>query len=571
MMRLFHLRPFIALAVLSLLALLSPAQAGPGRVAVSSAHELATEAGLEILAQGGNAFDAAVAVSAALAVVEPGSSGIGGGGFWLLYRAADGVAVMVDGRETAPAAARPDMYIGADGAVDRDLAINGPLAAGIPGAPAAWVHLAEHYGTLPLATLLAPAIRLAEQGFAVNRQYQSLIEWREEVMARWPDSAAIFMPDGTVPALGTLIRQADLAKTLRALAADGFDGFYRGEVAERLVAGVRAEGGIWTLDDLAAYRIVERDVIRSRYRGHELLTAAPPSSGGIAIAQILNLLEPFDLDALTRVERIHLLAEAMRRAYRDRALYLGDPDFVDIPTAMLLSPYYAAGLRAGIRMDRATPSAALASDPKVLPQSDHTTHFSLLDADGNLVAGTLTINLPFGAAYVVPGTGVLLNNEMDDFSAAAGVPNEYGLIGFAANEIQPGKRMLSSMSPTIVKSDARTGVIGTPGGSRIITMVLLGILDFIDGNGPQSWVSLPRFHHQYQPDLIEIEPGWLSEQEVDQLKALGHQIRLAPDTWGNMHGVMWDRINDRVEAAHDPRWDSGGAEVREFRQRASEQ
>ena len=557
------LRRWQVLVVLSAVLAFSAAYAGPGRVAVSSAHELATEAGLEVMAQGGNAFDAAVAVSAALGVVEPGSSGIGGGGFWLLHRARDDFSMVVDGRETAPMAARPDMYIDADGQVDRDAAINGPLSAGIPGAPAAWVHLAEAYGTLPLETLLAPAIRLAEDGFPVNRQYQALLNLRAEVLQRWPETAEIFMPGGEIPAIGTIIRQPDLAETLRILAREGFDGFYRGPVAERLVAGARAEGGIWTLEDLAAYHVVEREVIRTRYRGYELLTASPPSSGGIAIAQMLNIIEPFDLTELSRIERVHLLVEAMRRAYRDRALYLGDPDFVEIPTSMLLSSYYAAGLRTGIRLDRATPSAALAADPGLLPEGDHTTHFSLIDADGNIVSATLTINLAFGSGFVVPGTGVLLNNEMDDFSAAPGVPNEYGLIGFAANEIQPGKRMLSSMSPTIVRSDERVAVIGTPGGSRIITMVLLGVLDFIDGNGPESWVGLPRFHHQYQPDEIEVERGWLSTEEIGELEALGHTLRIRLLPWGNMHAVMWDRGAGVLEAAHDPRWDSGGAEVRE--------
>jgi gamma-glutamyltranspeptidase/glutathione hydrolase len=555
----------VLLISLSLAATAMASAPGPGRAAIASAHQAATDAGLEILADGGNAFDAAVAVSAALGVVEPGSSGIGGGGFWLLHRLADDFSVMIDGRETAPAAATTDMYLDESGGVDRDLAINGPLSAGIPGAPAAWVYLAERYGTLPLEAVLAPAIRLAEEGFAVNRQYQALSHLRGHVMLRWPETAAIFMPGGQVPALGTIIRQPELAETLRHLAREGFDGFYRGPVAEKLVAGARAAGGIWTLADLADYRVVEREVIRTRYRGYELLTAAPPSSGGIAIAQILNLIEPYDLSALSRVEKTHLLVEAMRRAYRDRALYLGDPEFVDIPTELLLSSAYAAGLRAGIRLDRATPSASLAADPDLLPEGDHTTHFSVMDAAGNLVSGTLTINLAFGSGYVAPGTGVLLNNEMDDFSAAPGVPNEFGLIGFDANEIQPGKRMLSSMSPTIVKSDERIAVLGTPGGSRIITMVLLGILDFVDGNGPESWVALPRFHHQYQPDEIEVERGAFSGEEIDALESLGHVVRVRLLPWGNMHAVMWDKIADRVQAAHDPRWDSGAAEVRDFR------
>jgi gamma-glutamyltranspeptidase / glutathione hydrolase len=554
--------PKFALVCLLILPLFVQA-AGPGRVAVSSAHELATEAGLRIMHEGGNAFDAAVAVSAALAVVEPASSGIGGGGFWLLHRASDDFSTMIDGRETAPAAATADMYLNEDGTVNRDLAINGPLAAGIPGAPAAWVYLAENYGTMELAALLQPAIELAEQGFAVDQKYQTLLNFRAHIMLRWPETAAIFMPDDEVPSLDQIIVQTDLAATLRKLAANGHDGFYRGEIAQRLVDGTRAAGGIWTMEDLAAYRVVEREPIRIRYRDHLLLTAPPPSSGGMAIAQILNLISPWDLEDLDRVKRVHLLSEAMRRAYRDRALYLGDPDFVDIPTDMLLSPHYAGGLRAGIRLDRATPSAALAADPSLIEESDNTTHFSLLDAEGNLVSATLTVNLPYGAAFAPAGTGVLLNNEMDDFAAAPGEPNAYGLIGFAANAIEPNKRMLSSMSPTIVKGKDRVAVIGTPGGSRIITMVLLAILDFIEGNDPESWVSMPRFHHQYQPDEISLERDALTDEQIADLEALGHVVSIRARPWGNMHAVMWDRATDRVEAAHDPRWSSGAATVSE--------
>jgi gamma-glutamyltranspeptidase/glutathione hydrolase len=534
---------------------------GPSQYAAASAHELATEVGMDIMARGGNAFDAAVAVSAALAVVEPASSGIGGGGFWLLHRPSDDFSVMVDGRETAPGAAHADMYLDENGEVDRDLAINGPLAAGIPGAPAAWVHIARTYASLPLAELLAPAIRLAEEGFPVDQKFQTLINWRAHVMLRWPETAAIFMPGGDIPEIGQIIRQPELADTLRALARQGRDGFYTGPVAERLVEGSQAAGGIWTLEDLAGYRVAEREPVTTRYRGYELLTASPPSSGGIAIAQILNIIDPYDPAELNRVERVHLLAEAMRRAYRDRALYLGDPDAVDIPYDMLLSPHYAAGLRAGIRMDRATPSASLAADPTLLPESNNTTHFSLIDGDGNMVSATLTVNLPYGSAYAAPGTGVLFNNEMDDFAAAAGEPNAYGLIGFAANAIEPDKRMLSSMSPTIVKGADRVAVLGTPGGSRIITMVLLGILDFIGGNGPESWVSMPRFHHQYQPDEISLERDTLSDDEIAALEALGHTVNVRARPWGNMHAVMWDRASDTVEAAHDPRWESGSAKV----------
>ena len=559
----FRLTRFVVLALLALVMapLHANAAAGPGQFAVASAHELATDAGMEIMAAGGNAFDAAVAVSAALAVVEPASSGIGGGGFWLLHRVEDDMQIMVDGRETAPAAAHRDMYLDEHGEVNRDLAINGALAAGIPGAPAAWVHLIEHYGRLSLAEVLAPAIRLAEEGFLVDDKYQTLLGMRETVMNRWPETAAIFMPGGALPEIGERIVQRDLGQTLRAVAERGFDGFYRGPVAEQLVAGVQAEGGIWTLDDLAGYQVVEREPIRVRFGEHELITASPPSSGGIAIAQILNIIQPFDWMGMPRVERMHLLAEAMRRAYRDRALYLGDPDFVDIPTEMLLDPWYAAGLRSNLRLDRATSSASLADDPDILPEGDNTTHFSLMDADGNIVSGTLTINLAYGAAYVPPGTGVLLNNEMDDFSAKPGEPNAFGLVGFEANAIAPNKRMLSSMSPTIVQSPERTAVIGTPGGSRIITMVLLGILDYVEGHGPESWVSLPRFHHQYLPDLISVEPDMLSDEEIAALEALGHRVEVRDRTWGFMTGVMWDRAAGTVEAAADPRWDIGKGAV----------
>jgi len=551
----------VLLVLLTALAAPVPAT-GPGKAAISSAHELATEAGFEVLAKGGNAFDAAVAVSAALAVVEPASSGIGGGGFWLLHREEDGFSTMVDGREEAPGASTRDMYLDENGAVNRDLAINGPLAAGIPGAAAGWVHINGSYGKLALADVLAPAIRIAREGFPVDVKYQQLLNWRAHIMLQWPYTAGIFMPGDELPEIGDVIVQSDLAATLTRLAEHGHDGFYAGETARLLVEGSRAAGGIWTLDDFAAYEATERKPITIEHGDYTLLTAAPPSSGGIAIAQVLNLIEPFDWKEMGRVDRVHLLAEAMRRAYRDRALYLGDPDFVDIPTEMLLSDHYAAGLRSTIRMDRALPSAHLAADPGRLKESNNTTHFSLIDADGNMVSATLTVNLPYGSAFAAPGTGVLLNNEMDDFSAKAAEPNAYGLIGFEANSIEPGKRMLSSMSPTIIMGPERLAILGTPGGSRIITMVILGILDFLEGNGPESWVSLPRFHHQYLPDEISAERDALTDEQITALEERGHKVSVRDRPWGNMHAVMWDRVTDTLSAAHDPRLESGGAEVR---------
>jgi gamma-glutamyltranspeptidase/glutathione hydrolase len=533
----------------------------PGKAAIASAHFLATEAGHEILEQGGNAFDAAIAVSAALAVVEPTSSGLGGGGFWLLHRASDGFQVMVDAREQAPAAAHKDMYLDDEGNVNRDLAVNGPLAGGIPGEVAGLEHLAKNYGRLPLATSLQPAIRLALNGFPVDKKYNAMMGWRIETIKRWPAASEALLADGEVPPVGHIIKLPDLAWVLEQIAEKGAEGFYSGPVAEKLVKGVTEAGGIWTMEDLAAYAVKEREPIRTTYGGYELVTAPPPSSGGVAIAEILNILEPWDINELQPVLRTHLIVEAMRRAYRDRAIYLGDPDFVNVPVKMLTSQYYADGLRASIRPDRATPSSMLAGNDQLREGTD-TTHFSVIDADGNMVAGTLTVNLPFGSAFMPPGTGLLVNNEMDDFSAKEGEPNAFGLIGFTANEIQPFKRPLSSMSPTFMIGENRRAVIGTPGGSRIITMVLLGVLDFMKGNEPESWVSLPRFHHQYVPDEISAESGTFSDEQLEALRALGHEVKVRENTWGNMHGVMWDRETGAVTGGSDPRWPSGRAIVK---------
>jgi gamma-glutamyltranspeptidase/glutathione hydrolase len=524
----------------------------PARDAVASAHPLATEAGLEILAAGGNAFDAAVAVSAALAVVEPYSSGLGGGGFWLLHRAEDGLSVMVDGRERAPLAAHRDLYLDDQGEVVPGLSMDGALAAGIPGEPAALVHIAERYGRLPLARSLAPAVRLAREGFPADKHYQRMARFRQSVMAGFEDTARILLVDGEVPEEGHRIVQSELAETLERLGAEGFDGFYRGPLAQRLVEGVRRAGGIWSERDLAEYRVEERQPIRFRYRGIQVTSAAPPSSGGVALATMLHILDGYDLDSLTPADRVHLLVEAMRRAYRDRAEYLGDPDFVTIPLARVLSQDYAAGLRASLRLDRATPSAALPGSAE-RGSGHHTTHLSILDRAGNRVSATLSINYPFGSGFIVPGTGVLLNDEMDDFSAKPGVPNAYGLVGAEANAVAGGKRPLSSMSPTFLETEDRLGILGTPGGSRIITMVALGILEFAEGHGPQAWVSRPRFHHQFLPDRIQFEPDAFSEPVVRDLRKRGHRLEPLEHPYGNMQAIVWHKGTGRVEAASDPR------------------
>ncbi len=531
----------------------------PSHAAIASAHPLATEAGFEVLEAGGNAFDAAVAVSAALAVVEPYSSGLGGGGFWLLHRSRDGREVMVDGRERAPGAARADLFLDESGRFVPERSLDGPLAAGIPGEPAALVHLAAHYGRLPLERTLAPAVRLAREGFPVDPTFRRMAERRQSILLRWSASAAQFLQKGVPPDEGAILRQPDLAATLKRLAEGGHAGFYSGETARRLVEGVRAAGGIWTLDDLAQYQVVERNPITGSYRGLRITSAAPPSSGGVVLVQMLNMLQGRDLNRIDSVGRVHLLAEVMRRAYRDRAEYLGDPDFVAMPLDRLLHPYYAEGLMRDFAMERATPSLPVGESTS--RRGADTSHFSILDREGNRVAATLSINFPFGSGFVPPGTGVVLNDEMDDFSALPGAPNLYGLVGGRANAIAPGKRMLSSMAPTFVETEGGVAILGTPGGSRIITMVLHAVLAVADGAEPEEWVAMPRFHHQFLPDEIQYEPGAVTAPVLAGLEQRGHRMREIADGFGNMQAVFWDKATGRVLAASDPRG-SGRAAAR---------
>ena len=529
----------------------------PPAAAIASAHPLATRAGMDILAAGGNAFDAAVAVSAALAVVEPYSSGLGGGGFWLLHRGDDGFEVVVDGRERAPLAATRDMFLDADGDAVPDLSLTGALAAGIPGEVAALVHIAAHYGRLPLGRTLAPAIRLAREGFEVDERYRRLAGFRLASLQDDEETARIFLQDDAVPEAGYRLRQPELAETLDDIARQGAAGFYGGRVAQQLVDGVRRNGGLWTLQDLAGYEAVERQPVTGHYRGLRITSAGPPSSGGVVLLTMLNILSGLPLDGANEVTRTHLVIEAMRRAYRDRALYLGDPDFVAMPVAMLTGAAHAADLRAGIRPDRATPSAAL-GDAAPVSQGPDTTHFSVLDREGNRVAATLSINYPFGACLTPPGTGVLLNDEMDDFSVKPGAPNAYGLVGGKANAMAPGKRPLSSMTPTFVEDADGVAILGTPGGSRIITMVLLAVLDMAEENRPRSWVSRPRFHHQYLPDSVQYEPDAFDRAMIEGLGALGHRLIALDAPYGNMQAIYWDKKDRRVYAASDPR---GGGEA----------
>ncbi len=553
--RLFPVAALLALAFAPAVAQAEPA--GPGTAAIASAHPLASRAGYRVLEQGGNAFDAAVAIAAALAVVEPHGSGLAGGGFFLLHRAADGYQVMVDARERAPAAATRDMYLDAGGNPVPGASTDGPLAAGIPGEPAALEHLSRRYGRLPLAQSLAPAIRLAREGFTVYPILHDALADKADAMRRSPDAERIFLVDGAAPPVGHVLRQPELAAVLETLAAEGARGFYEGPLAERLVAGVRAGGGLWTGADLAAYRIIERSPVVGHYRGARIVSAPPPSSGGIALVNALNILAGYDLAAAGAATRKHLIVEAMRRAHHDRAQHLGDPDYVAVPVERLTHPHYAAGQRSSIRRDRATPSAVLAVPADDAGGGPATTHFSVIDAHGNRVAGTITLNLWFGSGWVAPGTGLLLNNQMDDFSVKAGVPNAYQLVGAGANEVAPGKRPLSSTTPTFVETDDGVMVIGSPGGGLIIGMVLLATLDWLDGKPVPGFLAAPRYHHQYLPDEILYERGAFSDEEAAALEQMGHVLRESAEPYGNLQVVTWDRASGEVRAVSDPRGAGG--------------
>ena len=540
--------PFLAL----LLSLTVQAAPAPDQQAVASAHPIATAAGHQLMDQGGNAFYASIAVAATLAVVEPYSSGIGGGGFFLLRQPGDTSVDyrFIDARETAPLTAHRDMYLDDEDTLQR--VINGPLAAGIPGLPAALVHLAEKYGELPLQQSLAPAIAAAEQGFAVGESYRMLVGFRLAAMQQDAETARIFLKDNEAPALGEQVRQPELANTLRQLAERGHDGFYRGSVAEQLISGVQAAGGIWEHEDLQQYQIIEREPVRFNSRGFEVISAPLPSAGGIALAGILQGMEQLPNAAPGSTQWTHQLVELMRRTYRDRAILLGDSDFIEVPAERLLSADHAHQLAADINPERATPSLEM-GPPQPFQEGTDTTHFSLMDHHGNAVAATLSVNLPFGAAFTVPGTGVLLNNEMDDFAADPDGKNSYGLTGSEANAIAPGKRPLSSMTPTMLESADQFAVLGTPGGSRIISMVLLGTLQAMDGRPVEEWVSRPRFHHQYLPDHIQIEDNAFSTEQRQALEQLGHAFKPVGRDYGDMQVLLWDKRRNEISAASDPR------------------
>jgi gamma-glutamyltranspeptidase/glutathione hydrolase len=536
--------------ILAIALLLGSADAA--EFAVASAHPLATRAGIEILANGGNAFDAAIAVTSTLSVVEPYSSGIGGGGFYLLHQQKVNRQIMLDARERAPLKATRDFYLDENGEVDHDRSMNGATSAGIPGIPAALEHLQKYYGLLPLQRSLSSAIEHAENGFEIDEKYRRFAKFRLPVLQRFDSSRRSLLRDGEIPELGSVLKQPDLAQTLRIMAASGADGFYRGEVARKLVESVQSNGGVWSLQDLNQYQLVEREPVTFRFASADFVTASLPSSGGVVLASIFNMLDALNYQQADDIQRIHLLVEAMRRAYRDRAVYLGDVDYIDIPLQKLTSKAYARSLAQGISPRKASRSADIGTIGEDAGAND-TTHFSIIDAQGNMVSATLSVNYPFGSGLVAEGTGVLLNDEMDDFSAKPGVPNAYGLLGSTANAIQPGKRMLSSMTPAFVHTADKSLISGTPGGSRIITMQLLGMLEFLRGGNADDIVSLPRFHHQYSPDQISFEDNAFDTTTREALENLGHELEQMSYRYGNMQTIIVEHNTGKLDAASDPR------------------
>ncbi len=492
---------------------------------VSSACPEATAAGVRVLEAGGNAVDAAIAVGFALAVSYPSAGNIGGGGF-MLVRLAPGETVFIDFREKAPMGAHRDMYLDADGNVIDDLSVRGHLASGVPGTVAGLWKAHRMYGSKGWKELLAPSLKLAEKGFAVSPYLAASLERLHARFEQYPCLAGFFDIKGGLLEAGDILIQPELAGTLELIADLGQDGFYRGRTARMIADEMCGGGGLITEEDLASYKAVVRRPVEGSYRGFDIISAPPPSSGGIVLLEILNILEGYDMDGGRDMETLHQVVEAERRAYADRARWLGDPDFIDIPVDNLISKDYAAELRKNIR-SAATPSVELDGGGAAAPESEETTHYSVVDAEGNAVAVTTTLNGSYGSSVVVGGAGFLMNNEMDDFSVKPGVPNMYGLIGGEANAIEPGKRMLSSMTPTIVVKNGETWfVLGTPGGSTIITtvaQVMMNIIDF--GMGPLEAVISPRYHHQWSPDLVYFEKDGLSDDEREGLEKKGHELR----------------------------------------------
>ncbi|WP_339759815.1 gamma-glutamyltransferase [uncultured Hoeflea sp.] len=524
---------------------------------VSVQEAVAAEIGLQILKDGGNAVDAGVAVALALAVTLPRAGNLGGGGFMMVHDAKSGETRAIDYREMAPASATRDMYLDAEGNADSTLSRFHGLAVGVPGTVAGMQLALETYGTMTLVEAAAPAIKLAEDGIVVTADLADSLKALENRLKTWPASAAIFYKqDGSFYEPGDVLKQPDLAATLRKIAAEGPDGFYKGEVAEAISASVKDAGGSMSLEDLANYKAVIREPVKGSYRGYEIVSMPPPSSGGTHIIEILNVMEGYPIGFLghNSSDTIHLMAEAMKRAYADRSEYLGDPDFTDVPVKALTSKDYTEKIRDGISLNRATPSSTIKPGTLAPYESDQTTHFSIVDQYGNAVSNTYTLNFSYGSGMTAAGTGVLLNNEMDDFSAKPGVPNAYGLIGGDANAVEPRKRPLSSMSPTIVLKDGNPFLVtGSPGGSRIITTTLQVISNMIDhGMNVAEATNASRIHHQWLPDEIRVEQGGLSRDTVSALEAKGHKTAVG-SVMGSTQSIHADTEKGLLLGASDPR------------------
>lgn len=523
------------------------------RGAVATVNPFATEAAIDAFKRGGNAIDATVAAALTLGVVDGQNSGIGGGCF-LLIRSAKGQVVAIDGREMAPAAASRDMFI-RDGKAEPDLSQTGALASGVPGSLMAYDYALRHFGKLKLADLLRPAAELAEKGFPISKSYTQRLAGTVNEMARFPATKSIFLhADGSVLKTGEILKQPDLAASYRAIAAQGIDWFYKTEFPRATEAWMKANGGIMTAKDFAGYEIKLREPIHSTYRGYEIYGFPPPSSGGLHVAQILNILSAFDLKKYpaNSADSVHLVAEAMKAAFADRAYWLGDPDFAKVPRG-LTSEAYGRSLAKGIQLETAAKVESHGAPEQFDPRyfEKHTTHFSAADADGNWVACTATINTTFGSKVVIPGTGIVMNNQMDDFSIQPGVPNFFGLIGAEANAVGPGKRPLSSMSPTLVLKDGRPVLsLGAAGGPTIISQTVINLIDIIDyGMGIEEALATPRFHHQWRPDELRVEKE-LPETTRANLNKRGHRV-VATEAAGAAQIVGW--TTQGFVGAHDPR------------------
>ncbi|MFC3094003.1 gamma-glutamyltransferase [Alteromonas sediminis] len=526
---------------------------------VSSQRMLSSQIGAEILSKGGNAVDAAVATGISLAVTLPRAGNLGGGGFMLVHLAETGETIAIDYREMAPRAASRDMFLDDEGNVDNQKARFSYLSSGVPGTVAGLAYALEKYGTMSWEDVVKPAIRLAEEGILVSYDLADNLKKRRGRLTAYPATADIFYKeDGSNYEVGETFVQSDLANTLKRLAKYGPKEFYTGKTAELIANDMKAKGGLITLDDLANYKVAEREVVSTHYRGYHIVSMPPTSSGGVHIAQMLNMLEhyPIKENGFGSARNIHLMTEVMKLAYADRSEYLGDPDHFDVPIKGLTDKAYAKKLTNKISVDKATPSSQIKPGNPAPYESPDTTHFSVMDKFGNAVSNTYTLNFSYGSGVVIPGTGILMNNEMDDFSSKPGVPNGFGLIGGEANAIQPTKRPLSSMTPTMILKDNKPYVVlGSPGGSRIITTVLQTVVNIIDHDmGIAQAIHAPRIHHQWLPDRLEMEPGF-SPDTLKILESYGQSIKMS-STMGSVQAIMYH--NGYFYGVSDPRRPGAG-------------